>query len=297
MTDTNPLVSLSDSLEQAVAQTAPLVASIDWGGRGQVSAILWRQGVLVTSEQSLPRAESYSAVLPGGGRLAATLAGRDPTTNVTVLRAETGGPSWTVAEPRGVGALVVAVGGDGIGGATARLGSIEVLGPAWDSQRGGRIDRLIRIGVRLGRGAEGGPVVDARGLVLGMSTFGPRGTVLTIPSATIGRVVEQLLTQGRIGRGWLGVGLHPVALPPALRQDGIEGESGLMVVNIADGAPAAAALLPGDILLEIGGARVMTPRAVAARLGPETVGQTLVLKVLRGGSVASPSVTITARPE
>jgi S1-C subfamily serine protease len=294
MTDT-AFAALSDSLEAAVKAGAPLVAGLEWADCGRLSGVLWQAGVIVTSEQSLPGAESYTAILPGGGRVAATLAGRDPATNVAALRIEGAAAAFSVAEPRGVGGLALALGSDFSGGATARLGAIELLGPAWQSQRGGQIDRLVRIGVRLGAAAEGGPVLDANGGVLGMSTFGPRRGVLVIPSATIARVLVHLLQQGRIVRGWLGAGLHPVALPAELA--GRAGAaSGLMVVGFAEGTPAAGGLLPGDILLEIGGARLTSPRAVAAALGPETVGQSVAIKLVRGGAVISVNVAVAARP-
>jgi len=174
------------------------------------------------------------------------------------------------------------------------MGAVEVLGSAWESQRGGRIDHLLRLGVRLGHAAEGGPVIDAEGGLLGMSSFGPRRGTLVIPTSTIARVLD-LLQEGRIARGWLGVGLHPVELPNEIAErEGVAG--GLMVVNLAEGGPAAAALLPGDILLELEGAAVTTSRGVAAALGPETIGRTVALKVLRAGAVTMPSVTIAARP-
>ncbi len=295
MTESSMFAALSAALEQQVRQCAPLVAGLDWGGRHHISGLLWRQDVLVTSEQSLPDAEAYTATLPGGARVPATLAGRDPSTNVAILRLEAHASAPPLGEPAGVGALVQALGSDGTGGTMARMGSIEVSGPAWESMRGGRIDRLIRIGVYLSHASEGGPVVDTAGAVLGMSTFGPRRQVLVIPSSTIARVVDGLLSQGRIARGWLGAGLHPVALPRELAERA-GAAAGLMVVTLAEGAPAAAALLPGDILLGIGGSPVTTPRAVAAALGPETIGQTVTLHVLRGGALVTSAVVIAARP-
>lgn len=295
MTAPSIFAALSEALERNVRQGAPLAAGIDWGGRHHISGVLWKPGVLVTSEQSLPDAEGYTAVLPGGARVSATLAGRDPSTNVAVLRLEADAPAYTLADPAGVGGLVQALGSDGGGGTSARLGSIEMSGPAWESMRGGRIDRLIRIGVYLSHAAEGGPVIDPACGLLGMSTFGPRRQVLVIPGSTIARVADQLLHQGHLTRGWLGAGLHPVALPRDLVERA-GSATGLMVVNLAEGAPAAAALLPGDILLEIAGTPVATPRGVAAALGPETIGQTLTLRVLRGGTLAEVSVTIAARP-
>ncbi|MBV9811743.1 MAG: serine protease, partial [Acetobacteraceae bacterium] len=278
-----------------VRDAAPAVAGIGWGGHAHLSAVVWRDGLLATSEQSLPRADRYEAVLNGGARQPATLVGRDSTTNVAILRTESTTAVPSTVAPPGVGALVLALGSNGAGGVTARLGGLEVSGPAWDSRAGGRIDALLRVGVRLGPGAEGGPVLDARGSVLGMSTFGPRRTVLVIPAATIERVLEPLLRHGRISRGWLGVGLHPVALPSEMTERAAAGH-GLMVVSFADQAPARTALLPGDILLEIGGRAAASPRDVAAALGPETVGQGVLLKVLRGGAVTTETVTVGARP-
>ena len=295
MSDHTNFAALSDSIEAAVASVAPLVAAVTWARHGMVSGLLLRPGMLVTSEQSLGQADAYEAVLPGGARVTATLAGRDRATNVAVLRLEAAAPPFTVAEPRGLGGLVLAIGSDGEGGPTVRMGGIEVLGPAWNSQRGGKIDRLIRVGVRLPPAAEGGPVVDARGGLLGMSTFGPRRGVMVIPTETINRTLDQASRGGGIARGWLGVGLHEVELPRDLAGR-VGAEAGLMVVSLADSAPAAGALLPGDILISVEGTRVTQVQGVAALLGPETVGRSLAITVVRGGEVTEVHVAIAARP-
>ena len=295
MTDTTAFAALSRAVAATARGAAASVSGLEWGGHHHVSAVLWRPGVLVTSEQSLPDSDAYTAILPGGARVAATLAGRDPATNVAALTLESAAAALPPAEAGGVGELILALGSDGGGEATARMGAIEVLGPAWESQRGGRIDRLIRIGVRLGPAAEGGPVVSAEGGLLGMSTFGPRRDVLVIPAATVAGVLDQLLNTGRIARGWLGIGLHPVALPRDIAErEGVHG--GLMVVNLVEGGPAASVLLPGDILLELEGVVMTTSRNVAAALGPETIGRAIGLKVLRAGALTMLHVTVAARP-
>jgi S1-C subfamily serine protease len=289
------LAGLSDALEAHTRAAAPAVVAIDWGGHATLSALLWRDGEAVTSDQSLPDAASLAVVLPDGGRVPATLAGRDPATNIAVLRLQAAAPALRAAEPSGAGALALALGRDGDGAVTARLGSLDRVGPAWQSQRGGRIDRLIQLGLRLPAGAEGGPVIDARGGLLGMSTFGPRRSVLVIPAATIARVAAALLASGRVDRGWLGVGLHPVALPREL-VDRAGAPSGLMVVGLADNAPAAAALLPGDILLEAAGKRLGSARVLAAALADETIGNELELKLIRGGELMLRKVVVAVRP-
>ncbi|CAH2599356.1 PDZ domain-containing protein [Rhodovastum atsumiense] len=291
----DPFAAFSDALEAHARAAAPTVAGLDWGHHHTLSGILWTDDALVTSEQSLPDAETYTAILPDGARVPATLAGRDPATNVAVLKLQAGAPTREVAEAGGVGSLVLALGSDGMGGTTARLGPVEVRGPAWQSQRGGRIDALIRIGVRLGPAAEGGPVIDARGRLIGMSTFGPRRGVLVIPAATIGRIATALLQDGRVARGWLGIGLHPVALPKELSERTATA-SGLMVVSVAEDSPAATTLLPGDILIEAAGQKLANPRALAGALGPETIGTALPLTLLRGGQTMQRDVTVAARP-
>src|SRR6201999_2489453 len=113
---------------------------------------------------------------------------------------------------------------------------------------------------------EGGLVLDGTGGLLGMSTAGPRRRALVIPAATIGRVLDPLLAEGRIARGWLGVGLPPVMVPDRLRATAGR-DSGMMVVNLAADGPAAnAGVLPGDILLDLGGTAVRHARALAAAM-------------------------------
>jgi S1-C subfamily serine protease len=194
-----------------------------------------------------------------------------------------------------VGNLALVVGAGATGGATGRLAMIHALGETWHSMAGGRIDALIRLDTRLGQD-EGGPVLSLAGGLIGMSTAGPRRRTIVIPTATLARVVDPLLTEGRIAGGWLGVGLQPVMIPESFRQIA-ERDSGLMVVGLANGGPAeTAGVLPGDIVLDIDGSPVSRPRALTASLGPDRIGQVVALRVLRAGAVQAINVTIAARP-
>lgn len=297
---TDAFAALSDCVAAHVRERASLVAGVEWGTNHQVSAILWGDGIAVTSEQSLPECESYTLVLPGGARVAAAPAGRDPTTNVAAIRVEAAFPPLPPPSAElALGGLVLALGADGTGGTRVRLGAIETLGPSWQSQCGGRIDQLIRLDLDLGHAAEGGPVFDARGGLIGMSTFGPRNQVLVIPHATISRVVRQLAAHGRVARGWLGVGVQPVMIPgEADKGDdkGGVGASGLMVMSVADRSPALGIIMQGDILVSAGTSRLPTPRALFALLGEQAIGQSLPLVVLRGGTSIECRVEIAARP-
>jgi S1-C subfamily serine protease len=181
-----------------------------------------------------------------------------------------------------------------VGGVRARLGVVNTAGPEWASSAGGRIDRYIVLDIALARAEEGGPVLDAAGERLGISTFGPRGRVLVIPAATIERVVPELLKGGRVARGWLGVGLQPVAVPEALQaQAGQPG--GAMVMSIAADSPAAkAGLIAGDIVLTVNGTPAYRLRRIAAALAE--VGRPAELRLIRGGALLSVQATIEARP-
>ena len=286
----------STGLADRIAAAAPVTLGIHTGKR-PTSGILWRPDVVVMSEQMLPEAVSALRVMHDGQSHDATLAGRDPSTNVAVLRLETPltGVLPVVADPVRVGNLVLLAGVDAAGHQTGRLGMVHALGGAWQSMAGGRIDALIRLDARLGAD-EGGPVLSLAGGLIGMSTSGPRRRTIVIPAATLDRVIDPLLADGRIARGWLGVGLQPVMIPDSLRPVA-GGESGLMVVGLAGGGPAdAAGILPGDIVLDIDGAPAGRPRALTASLGPDRIGQSVALRVLRAGAIQAISVTIAARP-
>ncbi len=292
---TDLLEQISTALADRVAAAAPCVVAIGTGRR-HVSGILWRPDVVVTSAQELPDRGEFT-LRRAGGEMTAQLAGRDSGTNVAVLRLAA--PNDAALPPAApaprVGTLALLVGADDAGAATGRLGMVHATGPEWHSQAGGRIDALLRMDVRLGTD-EGGPVLDAAGRLLGMSTAGPRRRALVIPAATVERVLDPLLAEGRVARGWLGVGLQPVMVPDSLRAAAGR-DSGMMVVSLAAGGPAAAAgVLPGDIMLDLDGTPVRRPRALAAAMGPERIGQSVTLRLLRAGALETLSVVIAARP-
>jgi S1-C subfamily serine protease len=292
---TDSLEQFSEALADRIAAASRIVVAIRTGRR-DCSGILWRDDVVVTSEQLMPEGPNFT-VVHNGAETAATLAGCDAGTNVAVLRlAQALGATLptTATSPR-PGSLALIVGADPRGAPTGRLGMVHATGPEWHSQAGGRIEALVRLDARLGAD-EGGPVLTLGGRMIGMSTAGPRRRALVIPAATIERVLDPLLTEGRIARGWLGVGLQTVQVPDRFREAAGR-DAGMMVVGLAPGAPAEqAGVLPGDIILEIDGRRTGRTRGLAAALAPERIGQPATLKLLRAGEVHLVTVTIGARP-
>jgi S1-C subfamily serine protease len=258
---------------------------------------VWRPDVIVTSEQSLSKGDEFEVVTAGGSVVTARTAGRDPATNIAILRLPTPIQSLSIAgnEAR-VGVVVIAVGADGMGGASARLGIANIAGPEWHSSRGGLIDRRIVLDLRLARHEEGGAVFDAAGNCIGMSTFGPRGQVLVIPTATIERIVPLLIKDGRVARGWLGVALQAVAVPDALREAANQ-SSGLMVMTIVKDGPAAqAGIVAGDIILSVDGTSTHRFRKIARHFGSESIGRKADLRLIRSGKVITVQTSIAERP-
>ena len=297
MTPSAQFSGLSAEITRLVEHAAGRIVGINNGTRWGASGIHWRPGVVVTAEEALPRDDDLSLTLPGGREVRASLAGRDPSTDVAVLRFESDGQP--VAEVGAgvdlqVGNLVLAV-GSREGAPLASLGIVGFAGPAWESRRGGRIDGYIRLDIDLSSGAEGGAVVDAGARVLGMAVFGPRRRVLAIPARTIERVIDPLLAKGRIPRGYLGAGLHRVALP-STSEPHAEKRRGLLVVSVDPAGPAAAAgLRVGDIVLAWNGTRLTRVRELLRVLGPESVGSTAELELMRGDAAASLRVTLGER--
>jgi S1-C subfamily serine protease len=291
----NPLAALSDHVGALVERVAGATVAVN-AGRAWSSGIHWRSGVIVTAEEVLERDDDIKVVLAGGREVAATLAGRDPTTDVAVLRfAPDGLPIAKVADSGSLrpGHLVLAVGrhrADPL----VNLGSVSFVGGAWMSQRGGSIDTLLRLDLALSPAAEGGALVDAHGRVLGMVVAGPRGRVLAIPRATIDRAADQLLAKGYVGRGYLGASLQPIR--PRRGADRSAGE-GVLVVGVDPEGPAArAGLIVGDIVTAWNAVPVGRVREIMRLLGPESVGNTVDLALSRGGAATALKVIIGERP-
>jgi S1-C subfamily serine protease len=166
--------------------------------------------------------------------------------------------------------------------------------------RGGDISRQFWLDVALSWRSEGGAVFDASGQFVGMPVFGPRRRVLVIPAETIGRAGEELLTHGRIRRGYLGVGIQPVAVTPqagAETSHGETGETGLMIMSLDPKGPAAqAGLQQGDIIVAIDGTAVGSRRVLAKVLTGASIGRALAVDLLRAGQNLTQPVTIGEVP-
>ncbi len=197
-----------------------------------------------------------------------------------------------------VGHLALALGRGTENGVSASMGVVSAIGDAWRSMSGGSIDRFVRLDLTLYPGFSGGPMVDAAGKVAGMNTSGPRNMALTIPASTVNRVVNQLVSKGRIARGYLGLGMQPVRLPDTLKNAlSLASNGGVIVINVEPDGPAdKAGVLIGDVLVAIDGNPVSDTGNVQAMLGTETVGKTLKVQLIRGGAPLEVALTVGERP-
>jgi len=197
-----------------------------------------------------------------------------------------------------VGQLALAVARPGGEGLAASIGIVSAISGSWRTWKGCTVDALIRTDLTLYPGFSGGPLVDAQGRVVGINTSGlSRGVALAIPTGTIKRVTEALLTRGRISRGFLGVQMQPVALPSDLAAKlSLSQSGGLMIVSVeADGPAAKGGVLLGDILIQIGEKTLDDAAQVQHLLDPESVGKTFPARVIRGGELQSLNITIGER--
>jgi S1-C subfamily serine protease len=283
-----PLKAFSDALAGLVSGMAEATAGLEAGGRHPASALHWRDGLYIAASETIETEEDITLSLPAGATEPAELVGRDPTSGVAVLRCKAAAASLPpAAEPVAVGQLALAV-GRCASGPLAGLALVAEAGPAWRSMRGGLIDRRIRLSGGLDPRLEGGAALDAEGRFVGLLLFGPHRRALVIPAETVERVAAVLAEKGHVARGYLGAGLHPV------RQKDL---AGAMVMSLEDGGPAAAGGIQlGDIVTAWDGETLSGVRDLIRRLGPDSVGKSVRLDLLRGGQPASVDVTVGARP-
>jgi len=301
----NSLLTFSKSLAKAVARVSPGVVAIDARRRVATSGIVWKDGVIVSTNHTVRRNEEITVSLGDGRRLPASLVGRDASTDLAVLRVEDQAlgidPAATTGhEELAVGHLTFAVGRiHRERGVTASFGIISALGDKWRTWRGGEIDRLIQPDVSIFIGFSGGALIDVEGRVIGINTTGlARGAGLTIPASTVNHVVDTLLEHGRIARPYLGVSLQPVGLPAELRSNlNLPNESALLVLSVEAEAPAGrGGMTLGDVLVTLDGASVADTYDVQTVLSRSKIGETVSATVLRGGVKHEITLTLAERP-
>jgi len=297
------LIELSNALVRATDRAAASVVAVHTEARGSSSGVIWRPGVIVTAEHALRRDEEIQATLPNGRVVPATLAGRDPSTDLAVLKCpDAGAASAEQGDAAAIkpGSITLVVGRTRASGPVAALGVVSLVVSERQTWSGSSLVPYVRLDVGLQPTAVGGAVVDAHGRVLGIAT--PRFSRLSaiaIPSSTVDRVAETLLQKGRIPRGYLGVALQPVRLPDHVRQSLQHNEkTAVIVLEVEEDGPAhRAGILVGDILISLAGQSVSRPESVHTQLKGENIGKPFIAKIVRGGAVQNVTITVGERAQ
>lgn len=296
------LVSLSNELAKLVEDFKSRVVAVHARSHYPSSGVQWRPGVVVTANHTVGQDEDIQVTLPTGKRADATLTGRDSGTDIAILKVE--GLASPAAETGAVdsaqvGELALVLGRSPDSGPNASLGVISAVSGPWRTWRGGRLDQYIRLDAKLFPNSSGGAVIDSRGRLLGIATTGlSRIAGLAIPASSIERIVDALLAKGYVPRGYIGIGVQPVALPEALRTSlSVASKTGVMVVNVESGGPAdQAGLLLGDILLTLDGSSLEQVEELQAFSDSSVIGKPVKAQVVRGGAPRELTITVGERP-
>jgi S1-C subfamily serine protease len=303
----NAMASVSASFSQELAAAAEQVGSsvVTVHARHRVpsSGVHWRKGLVVTANHTVRREDDITVLIHGGKRVSAKLAGRDPSTDLALLKfdQESGSPipQFGDSATLKLANFVLALGRTRFGSLVASAGIIGGLGGEYRTWRGGRIDQSIRLDLALYPGFSGGPLVSVDGKVLGLNTNGfGRGRAVTIPVSTINRIVDELLEKGHIARPYLGIAMQPIAIPEALRAKlKSAAAGGLMVLHVEPAGPAdKAGIVLGDIIVELQGKPALDTEHIQDLLASAKVNDKVGTTIIRGGTPLELSIILGERP-
>ena len=296
------LMNFSNELATIAEHVGQSVVTVHGGRRRPSSGIHWRKDVVVTSEHALRGAQEITVNTGADKDFTATLAGRDPSTDLAVLRVEgleAPVPDFGDSASLKLGHFVLALARSWRGNVVASAGIIGGASGAWRTWRGGQIEQHLRLALELYPGMSGGPLVDSDGRVVGMNTAGlAPGRAVVLPITTVNRVLDELLQKGHIARPYLGLSMAPVPLPEKLRDvAGANVSTGLLVMHVESDSPAGkAGIALGDVLIQLQGRYVADTAAVRDALASGRIGDNVKAKVLRGGALSEQSITLGERP-
>src|SRR5215208_5084137 len=293
------LSALSDGMADAVEKIGSSVVRVNGRRRRPASGVIYAPDTVLTASHVLEREEDLAVGVGDGRTLAAQFVGRDPSSDLAVLsvedlNVEAALPAEGTAR---IGQLALAVGSPGRGeGPRASLGVVSSVGGPMRTWRGPRLERYIQTDATPYPGFSGGPLIDARGRVLGIMTTGlARGAALAIPAEIAWRVAGMLEERGSVRRGYLGILSQPVRLPDGQRL-GVTQRGGLLVVGVEDGSPAGrGGIIIGDILATLDGQPVEDTEDLLALLTDERVDREAQIQVVRGGELQTLQVTVGER--
>lgn len=294
------LTDLSNGLADAAEKGGAGTVLVDARKRYPASGIAYSAEMVLTADHVVTRDEDLRVITPDGKTVSAALAGRDPGSDLALLRLteKVLTPAKVSNSAAKVGQLVLALGRPDKSGVQASWGIITAIGGPARTGRGGLLDEYIQTETTSYPGFSGGPLVNTEGEVLGLNTSGlAHGSALTIPVKFAWRIAEALAKHGSVKRGYLGVRTQSVDIPEAARSAlKREQPHGLLVLWLEEGGPAEkGGLMVGDILAAVAGQPVDEPDDLFAALNTDTVGKAIAIEVLRGGRPETVKVTVGER--
>ena len=295
----NPLTDFSNGLTTAVEKAGMSTILVDARKRYPASGIAYAEDLVLTADHVVTRDDDLKIGLPDGKSLKVTVAGRDPGSDLAVLRlAEKALTPAKTSNDVKVGQLVLALGRPNSAGMQASWGIVTAISGPARTHRGGLLDEYISTETTPYPGFSGGPLINTEGEVLGLNTSGlTRGSSLTIPVKVAWRIADALAKHGSVKRGYLGVRTQPVEIPEAARKSlKREQSSGLLILWLEENGPAQqGGLFVGDTIVAIGGQAVGDPDDLFSALNSDTVGKSIAVEVLRGGRAETVPVTVGER--
>lgn len=288
------LKTFSDAMAETAERTGQSIVQVNARRRLPATGIVWSaDGVIVTSHHVVETEDRIRIGLPGGEVVEGTLVGRDPSTDVAVIRTNASGltvPAWVESNEVRVGHLALALGrpGDSV---QATLGVVSAFSHSADEHK-----YFAQTDVVMYPGFSGGPLVNVTGQVIGMNSSAlMRGVSLAVQTPSLKHVVGSLLQHGKIRRGYLGVGVQPAHLPAAAAEH-LGQRSGALVVSVEENSPAEkAGLYMGDTVVALNDHRIEDMESLLSALGSAAVGEAANLKIVRAGQVHDLSVVIGER--
>ncbi len=296
----NMMTALSDAMVGAVEKAGAATVMVNARQRFPASGIAYAVDLVLTANHVVERDDDITIGLADGTTLSAKVAGRDPGSDLALLRLERGGlaPAERAAQDARVGQLVLALGRPTLEGIQASLGVVSAVAGPVRTERGGVLEKYLRTDAIPYPGFSGGPLVDGEGRILGVNSSGfAPGASITIPVSVAWAAADTLARFGKVRRGYLGIRSQPVEVPGAAAAKlGRVQKAGLLLVGVeTDSAAAHGGLLVGDIIVGIAGKPVENHDDLLAGLGADAVGKPLAFDLVRGGELRTVSVTVGER--
>lgn len=291
---------LSQALIGLVERASAGVVAVKAAPYRVVSGVILDESLVAVADHSLRREGRIPIQTFKGAQAEATILGRDPSLDLGFLKVENERLApLTAADPALLkpGTLAAVVGLTIDVGPSASLGILGAVGGPRRTWRGGTLDHFFRLDVNLYPSQSGAAVVNPEGQLIGLATPGLlRHSSVAVPVVTLRRIGDELVREGRIRYGYLGVGLHPVAIPALREKLGLTAESGLILLSVEPESPASASgWLVGDILISLDGKRVSDIDELQTALRGNAVGRTLKAILLRGGELVETQIVVSER--